>query len=61
VSREIIEFNQPFPVYSFIFANYSKQRLWEAKNFHYSEIDRAIGTFTELKEIDAALRKTLAL
>jgi mRNA interferase MazF len=28
---------------------------------HYSEIDRAIGTFTQLKEIDAALRTTLAL
>jgi mRNA interferase MazF len=28
---------------------------------HYSEIDRAIGTFTGLKEIDAALRTTLAL
>jgi hypothetical protein len=26
-----------------------------------SEIDRAIGTFTGLKEIDAALRTTLAL
>ena len=28
---------------------------------HWSEIDRAIGTFTGLKEIDAALRTTLAL
>ena len=28
---------------------------------HDSEIDRAVGTFTGLKEIDAALRKTLAL
>jgi mRNA interferase MazF len=28
---------------------------------HYSEIDRTIGTFTGLKEIDAALRTTLAL
>jgi mRNA-degrading endonuclease toxin of MazEF toxin-antitoxin module len=28
---------------------------------HYSEIDRAIGTFTGLEEIDAALRTTLAL
>jgi mRNA interferase MazF len=28
---------------------------------HYSEIDRAIGTFTGLKEMDAALRKKLAL
>jgi hypothetical protein len=28
---------------------------------HYSEIDRVIGTFTRLKDIDAALRTTLAL
>lgn len=28
---------------------------------HDSEIDRVIGTFAELKEIDAALRITLAL
>jgi len=27
----------------------------------YSEIDRVIGTFAEMKEIDAALRTTLAL
>ena len=27
----------------------------------YSDIDRTIGTFTGLKEIDAALRTTLAL
>ena len=28
---------------------------------HYSEIDRVIGAFSGLKEIDAALRTTLAL
>ena len=28
---------------------------------HYSEIDRVIGHFTEMKELDAALRMTLAL
>jgi mRNA-degrading endonuclease toxin of MazEF toxin-antitoxin module len=28
---------------------------------HYSEIDRTIGKFTGLEEIDAALRTTLAL
>ena len=28
---------------------------------HNSEIDRVIGTLTELKEIDTALRTTLAL
>jgi len=28
---------------------------------HYSEIDRVIGTFAGLKEIDAALRTTLGL
>jgi hypothetical protein len=28
---------------------------------HYSKIDRAIGTFTGLEEIDAALPTTLAL
>jgi mRNA interferase MazF len=28
---------------------------------HYSEIDRVIGTFAGLKEIEAALRTTLAL
>jgi len=28
---------------------------------HYSEIDRVIGIFAGLKEIDAALRTTLAL
>lgn len=28
---------------------------------HYSEIDRVIGTFAALKEIDAALRVTFAL
>jgi len=28
---------------------------------HYSEIDCVIGTFTGVKEIDAALRTTLAL
>jgi mRNA interferase MazF len=28
---------------------------------HYSEIDRVIGTFPRLKDIDAALRTTLAL
>jgi mRNA interferase MazF len=28
---------------------------------HYSEIDRIIGTFTRMKEVDAALRVTFAL
>lgn len=28
---------------------------------HYSEIDRVIGTLVGLKEIDSALRTTLAL
>jgi mRNA interferase MazF len=28
---------------------------------HYAEIDRVIGTFARLKDIDAALRTTLAL
>ena len=28
---------------------------------HYSEVDRVVGTFTALNEIDAALRTTLAL
>jgi len=28
---------------------------------HYSEIDRVIGTFPEMSELDAALRTTLAL
>ena len=28
---------------------------------HYSEIDRVLGAFSELRELDAALRTTLAL
>ena len=28
---------------------------------HFSEIDRVIGTFTGMKEVDAAMRTTLAL
>jgi hypothetical protein len=28
---------------------------------HYSEIDRVIGTFAEMTQLDAALRTTLAL
>jgi hypothetical protein len=28
---------------------------------HHSEVDRVIGIFTGLNEIDAALRRTLAL
>lgn len=28
---------------------------------HYSEIDRGIGAFSRMKEVDAALRSTLAL
>jgi mRNA interferase MazF len=28
---------------------------------HYSEIDRVIGTYPEMSELDAALRTTLAL